>query len=123
MKMDDLFESQGYERISTDRVTDLNQATHQGIDGVYYNPDGHPPYIIGEAKYGSSKLGSTLDGKQMSDNWIEKRLVDAVGEEMADDIILEMMLNPDNVQKQLVNISADGNVITKILDEYANIVK
>ncbi len=121
--MDDLFESQGYERISTDRVTDLNQATHQGIDGVYYNPDGHPPYIIGEAKYGSSKLGSTLDGKQMSDNWIDKRLVDAVGEEMADDIILEMMLNPDNVQKQLVNISTDGNVTTKILDEYANVVK
>jgi len=123
MKMDDLFESQGYERISTDRVTDLNQATHQGIDGVYYNPDGHPPYIIEEAKYGSSKLGSTLDGKQMSDNWIDKRLVDAVGEEMADDIILEMMLNPDNVQKQLVNISTDGNVTTKILDEYANVVK
>ena len=121
--MDAYFESQGYERISLDRVTDLNTPTHQGIDGVYYNPDGHPPYIIGEAKYGSSKLGSTLDGKQMSDNWVDKRLVDAVGEEMADDIALEMMINPDNVQKQLVNISTDGNVITKILDEYANVVK
>lgn len=54
---------------------------------------------------------------------IDKRLVDAVGEEMADDIILEMMLNPDNVQKQLVNISTDGNVTSKILDEYANVVK
>lgn len=59
MKMDAYFESQGYERISLDKVTDLNTPTHQGIDGVYYNPDGHPPYIIGEAKYGSSKLGST----------------------------------------------------------------
>lgn len=49
--------------------------------------------------------------------------VDAVGEEMADDIILEMMLNPDNVQKQLVNISTDGNVTSNILDEYANVVK
>ena len=123
MKMDAYFESQGYERISLDRVTDLNTPTHQGIDGVYYNPDGHPPYIIGEAKYGSSKLGSTLDGKQMSDNWVDKRLVDAVGEEMADDIVLEMMINPDNVQKQLVNISTDGNIIMKILDEYANVVK
>ena len=123
MKMDAYFESQGYERISLDRVTDLNTPTHQGIDGVYYNPDGHPPYIIGEAKYGSSKLGNTLDGKQMSDNWVDKRLVDAVGEEMADDIALEMMINPDNVQKQLVNISTDGNVMTNILDEYANVVK
>lgn len=123
MKMDSYFESQGYERISLERVTDLNAPSHQGIDGVYYNPDGHPPYIIGEAKYGSSTLGSTLDGRQMSDNWVDKRLVDAVGEEMADDIVLEMMINPDNVQKQLVNISADGNVVTKILDEYANVVK
>ena len=42
---------------------------------------------------------------------------------MADDIALEMMINPDNVQKQLVNISTDGNVMTNILDEYANVVK
>ena len=44
MKMDVYFKSQGYERISLDRVTDLNAPTHQGIDGVYYNLDGHPPY-------------------------------------------------------------------------------
>ena len=59
----------------------------------------------------------------MSDSWIDKRLVDAVGEKKADAIILEMMINPDNVQKHLVNISTDGNVTTKILDEYANVVK
>ena len=47
--MDVYFKSQGYERISLDRVTDLNAPTHQGIDGVYYNLDGHPPYIIAEA--------------------------------------------------------------------------
>ena len=70
MKMDAYFESQGYERISLDRVTDLNAPNHQGIDGVYYNPNGHPPYVIGEAKYGSSRLGNTLDGPQMSDDWI-----------------------------------------------------
>lgn len=46
MKMDAYFKSQGYERISLDRVTDLNIPTHQGIDGVYDNPDGYPPYII-----------------------------------------------------------------------------
>ena len=32
MKMDAYFKSQGYERISLDRVTDLNTPTHQGID-------------------------------------------------------------------------------------------
>ena len=118
MKMDDFFESQGYERISIDRVTDLNQPTHQGIDGVYYNPDGHPPYIIGEAKYGSSKLSTLADGTpQMSDKWIIDRLEDAVGEEIANDIKMEMILNPDNVGASLVHISTDGNIdITELID-------
>lgn len=72
MKMDNFFESQGYERISTDRVTDLNAPTHKGIDGVYYNPEGNPPYIIGEAKYGGSTLSTLADGTpQMSVEWIE----------------------------------------------------
>jgi len=120
--MDDFFESQGYQRISTDRVTDLNASTHQGIDGVYYNPNGHPPYIIGEAKYGSAKLSTLADGTpQMSMEWIEggksaPRLELSVGKDMADDILLE---GYDSV---LVNIDKDGNVITHILDENGKII-
>lgn len=112
MKMDVYFKSQGYERISLDRVTDLNAPTHQGIDGVYYKSNGHPPYIIGEAKYGSSKLGSTKDGMQMSDTWINgsNRLVNAVGKDVADDILLE------GYGRILVNITSDGKVIIKNLD-------
>ena len=112
MKMDVYFKSQGYERISLDRVTDLNAPTHQGIDGVYYKLNGHPPYIIGEAKYGSSKLGSTKDGMQMSDTWINgsNRLVNAVGKDVADDILLE------GYGRILVNIPSDGKVIIKNLD-------
>ena len=112
MKMDVYFKSQGYERISLDRVTDLNAPTHQGIDGVYYKLNGHPPYIIGEAKYGSSKLGSTKDGMQMSDTWINgsNRLVNAVGKDVADDILLE------GYGRILVNITSDGKVIIKNLD-------
>ena len=53
MKMDSYYKQQGYERISLDQVTGLDDATHHGIDGVYYNPNGNPPYIIGEAKYGN----------------------------------------------------------------------
>lgn len=118
MKMDAYFESQGYERISIDRVTDLNTPTHQGIDGVYYNPDGHPPYIIGEAKYGSSRLSTLADGTpQMSDKWIIDRLENAVGEEVANDIKMEMILNPDNVGSLLVHVSPDGGIdITELID-------
>ena len=118
MKMDVYFKSQGYERISLDRVTDLNASTHQGIDGVYYNPDGHPPYIIGEAKYGSSRLLMLADGTpQMSDKWIIDRLENAVGEEIANDIKMEMILNPDNVGFTLVHVSSDGGIdITELID-------
>ena len=118
MKMDVYFKSQGYERISLDRVTDLNTPTHHGIDGVYYNPDGHPPYIIGEAKYGSSRLSILADGTpQMSDKWIIDRLENAVGEEIANDIKMEMILNPDNVGSTLVHVSSDGGIdITELID-------
>ncbi len=112
MKMDEYFESQGYTRVSLDRVTDINSATHRGIDGVYYNPDADMPYVIGEAKYGSSRLGNTKDGKQMSDTWINgsNRLVEAVGKDVADDILLE------GYGKTLVNIATDGTISIKNLD-------
>ena len=118
MKMDAYFESQGYKRISLDKVADLDTPTHQGIDGVYYNPNGHPPYVIGEAKYGSSRLSTLADGTpQMSDKWIIDRLENAVGEDVANDIKMEMILNPDNVGASLVHVSQDGSVvITDFID-------
>lgn len=61
MVQDEIYRQHGYERISQDMVTGLDDAGHTGIDGVYYNPDGHPPYnIISEAKYGSSRLSKGL---------------------------------------------------------------
>jgi hypothetical protein len=67
MKMDNHFESGSYDglkydRISIDRVTDLNGTSHQGIDGVYFNVGPPPKYIVGEAKFGSSKLSKLADG-------------------------------------------------------------
>lgn len=121
IKMDAYFESQGYERISLDRVTDLNEPNHQGIDGVYYNPDGHPPYVIGEAKYGSSRLSTLADGTpQMSREWIEggkgtPRLELDVGKNVADDILLE------GYESILVNVDKEGNIITHLLDENGHI--
>ena len=89
IKMDIYFEEQGYKRISIDKVTNLNAPIHKGLDGVYYNQDGQPSYIIGEAKYGRSKLIKTRDGVQMSDDWIRgsNRLVNSVGDDIADQIL------------------------------------
>ena len=49
----------------------------QGIDGVYvrYGPDGNPnSLVVSEAKFGSSQLGITKDGIQLSKEWTSKRL-------------------------------------------------
>lgn len=101
-----------------DRVTDLNASTHQGIDGVYFNPDGHPPYIIGEAKYGSSRLSTLSDGtKQMSKSWIDDRIIHAVSKNVYDDILL------NGYKSNLVNIDAQGNVVVHQLNDSAKIIR
>lgn len=119
MKMDQIMRQNGYKRISTDRVTDLNQAGHQGIDGVYENPNGHPPYIVGEAKYGSSRLGNTADGRQMSKTWIDNRLDDAVENEE----LSEKIKNSNYGSVIIKNIKSDGNYVERNLDNKGYVIK
>ena len=113
----------GYERISKDIVTGLDDAGRQGIDGVYYNPNGHPPYIISEAKYNKAKLSKGLaDGTdQMDLRWIESRLEKAVGKELADEIRFQKVLG--NVQNHLFNVKQNGNIIVNQLDDMAKKIK
>ena len=99
----------GFERISHDRVTDLDQVGHSGIDGVYYNKE-KKEYLIAESKYGLSQLGETLDGRQMSWEWINVRLDDAVGENIADKIREQYVKNPDKVHTVIAHISGKENI-------------
>lgn len=125
MKMDVHFESQGYTRTSLDRVTSLDDKIVHGIDGVYENASPPPKYIIGEAKYGSSQLSNTKTGRQMSDEWVDSRnrLDKAVGQEKADEIRMELLLNPENIESILVKIGEDGKVSQLIIDEFGKIKK
>ena len=111
MKMDQHFENDGYKRISQDRVTSLDEPTHQGIDGVYYKEGGDPEYIIAEAKYGKSSLGMTDDGKQMSEGWIKgsNRLKNAVGKEKANEIL------QSGYHAKLIRIKPDGTIKERTL--------
>lgn len=110
MKMDQYFEECGSQRISGGRVTDLNASTKPGIDGVYLD-DGPPPkYIIAEAKYNTSRLSTLTDGtKQMSDKWIIARLEQAVGYDMA----LEIMAS--GYDKVLFQIMPDSSYTITLL--------
>ena len=126
MKVDQDLREKGYERISTDVVTDLKDPTHKGIDGVYYNPDGDPPYLIVDAKYDTAKLKDEIgDGRQMSQKWIDARLDDAVGKDVADEIRMAQ-LNGD-VGCYVGKVAKGGDLTAEIIyqqvDEAGEIVK
>ncbi len=122
MMMDQYYISKGYKPLNKHRVTSLNDKKggfKTGIDGVYEktNPDGTKTYVIADAKYNTSQLAETNDGKQMSDNWIDKRLDDAVGKEKADEIRDAAEDDPDSVKHEVYhidpNVDENGNIHTE----------
>ena len=101
---------------STDGVY---QPGKTGLDGVYKNHSPPPEYVITEVKYGTSKLGWTKDGKQMSNDWLtDRRLMDKVGEENA--VAIRDAINSGNVEKRLINVREDGSARMIKLDNNAN---
>lgn len=121
MMMDQYYISKGYKPLNKHRVTGLNDKKggfKTGIDGVYEktNPDGTKSYVVADAKFNTSQLSDTNDGKQMSDNWIDKRLDDAVGKEKADEIRDAAEDDPDSVKHEVYhidpNIDENGNMHT-----------
>lgn len=110
MMMDQYYISKGYTPMHA-RVTSLEDKGHQGIDGVY-EKDGK--YVIVDAKYGTAQLGETQDGKQMSAEWIDRRLDDAVGKENADKIRDAYEDDPKNVLTEVYHFDpepdANGNM-------------
>jgi hypothetical protein len=123
MKTDQDLRNKGYDRISNEIITDIDGKTHQGLDGVYYNPEGNPQYIIVDSKYGSAQLSETKDGKQMSDSWVDARLDKDLGSQKADEIRMEKILNSDNVGCYVAHVDAEGNVTYDKLDGNANVVE
>ena len=63
------------------------------------------------------KTANKKDGtRQMSNKWIVDRLENVVGAQKAKKILLEMTLNPDNVQYTLINVDSKGNVVESFLN-------
>lgn len=121
MKTDQDMREKGFVRISQDMVTDLDESGHQGIDGVYHNPQ-TGEYIIIDSKFGTAQLGDTQDGKQMCADWINSRLDAAVGKEKADEIRMKMLFEPDKVKGCVAHVET-GKVTYDRLDSNANIVE
>ena len=56
---------------------------YHGIDMIYVKPGRPPEYIVVESKYGTSQLGRTSHGRQMSRPWVENNLAACVGADRA----------------------------------------
>ena len=123
MMTDRDLKEKGYERISLEHTTDLSSPGRQGIDGVYYKKGGNPEYMIVDSKYGSAQLGDTVDGKQMSDKWIDNRLDNAVGKEKADEIRMEKLINNDNVGSYVAHVDEKGTVTYDRLNDNADVIE
>jgi hypothetical protein len=108
---------QGHTKLNNGgQLTPANGAPQgTGLDGVWRNATPPPEYIITEAKYGTSRLGQTADGTQMSDSWVagSRRLERAVGQREAANIRRAMANG--QVQKQVHQIDANGNVTVTIM--------
>ena len=68
--MDEYFKKSGWEKIQ-------GEVGVNGIDGLYVkrDKDGNITNVLmSESKYNTSQLGDTKDGKQMSKDWIIKKL-------------------------------------------------
>ena len=110
--------AQGHEKLNDRGVlTPLPPAPARGngLDGVWKHGNPPPDYIITEAKYGSSELGMTQDGKQMSDNWVRgsSRLERAVGDRQAARI--RRALFTGQVEKRVHKINKAGTLPETVL--------
>ncbi|WP_242297045.1 T7SS effector LXG polymorphic toxin [Bacillus cereus group sp. BfR-BA-01382] len=108
----------------------INDKIVKGIDGLYENanPNSNIKYVIDEAKFGSSQLGKTKDGRQMSDGWLtgvnteKSRILKAVdGDNKLADKITKA-LERDKVERVLSKVDSSGKVKTFKIDAKGNIV-
>ncbi|CAA6801594.1 MAG: Unknown protein [uncultured Sulfurovum sp.] len=100
MVMDMHFEKMGYKRISKSKVESLDDTIEKGIDGVYFRENPPPNYVIAEAKYGGAKLNTKSTPKQMTKEWIDKNIKEAVKDEQ----LVDKIINDKNYTSVLVHI-------------------
>lgn len=111
----------GYKELHIDRLTDIDAATHQGIDHIFKNPT-TGGYIIVETKYtGSASLNTLADGtRQMSDTWIEggNRLLNALD----NNATLAQEILSSNYQRVLAKVKPDGTIVYRLLNSDGYII-
>ena len=99
-----------------------------GLDDLYKISRPDADYVVVEYKFGSSKLGKTADGLQMSDDWLQGvnsgkvRVLDALSGNMVEATNFDTALIANRVEKWLVHTDPFGNVTVGIVDKYGKII-
>ena len=91
-----------------------------GIDDLYKVVRPDVDFVMVEYKFGSSRLGATADGLQLSDGWLRgsvtgnDRIVRAIGADEA--LVVDRSMNAGRVEKWLVHIDPFGNATVALVD-------
>jgi filamentous hemagglutinin len=113
----------GAEKIG--RVPTVGQT---GIDDLYKVKKPDVDYIVVEYKYGSSKLGSTADGVQMSDTWLTgsntgyNRILESVNGNTQVANSVDKAIQLGRVEKWVVHTDPFGVVTVGVVDKAGKIV-
>ncbi|MEK4245217.1 hypothetical protein MKZ20_07675 [Psychrobacillus sp. FSL K6-2684] len=119
------------ERIGNVAPTSPNDRIIKRIDGLYKNNNTKSvvKYVIDEAKFGTSQLGTTkLEGHQMSNDWLlgigsgKSRISKAVNgdDKLATEI--SNALENGQIERVLSKVNSKGETITFRLDSEGKIV-
>lgn len=119
---DAYMKTNGFEKLDKGgRLTQLaDQPAGHGIDSIWKNLTPPPDYVIVEAKFGQGSMGSTIDGRQMSDDWVSgaktglSRLKKSLGTKEAYNI--EQSMEKKQIEKWLLRVDESGNVSKSVLD-------
>ena len=125
MRNDSELQDEGFylKSIGREAPTGLDDKIVKGIDAVYenLNPNSQYKYVIAESKFGTADLGKTLDGMQMSYDWLTKvraggnRIQQAVGDpQKAADIRRALRAGQVKLVKTTVNANGDVSAIELI---------
>jgi len=100
-----------------------------GIDAIYkFSRNGIDRFAIVEYKFGTSELGITRDGLQMSDDWLfgsgtkRNRIFEYVNKNSALTYDIDCALKSDRAIKLLVHTNSFGAVSVGVLDKDAKLI-
>lgn len=131
LRAQDYMESQGWTRI--DAGADGSHNTNaNGIDGIYVRerPDGTNEYAVIEAKYNTARLGNSVDGRQMSGDWLTgatsgTNRIDGAMEGVDQTHIdgVNDALDSGDLQSGVIRVTPDGDVRVRQLDADGYVVR